>query len=314
MTKTSSDGFINSLRTVNWKWVLERCAAVLAVVVVFMLSAFCPLNRYTFNLILFHPMKYPGGLYDTREVAGCKKEDVFFKASDGNQIHAWFLRQPKARLTVLLSHGNGGNLTWRMDLIEMLLKSGVSVFAYDYEGYGRSEGQAGVESACDDARCAYNYLVKEKKIDPNTIVLAGESLGTGITSNLASKVSCAGVILQCPFMSLRHRAVELLAIEQLYPKAFYPENALDEGDVFSKKHSPLLVVAGTIDQMLPVHHADDLVAMSLEPKTYIRVEGAGHTGDPALVNSKIYQGGLKKFFADIDKSLVAKRATCLIKN
>ena len=307
MTKTSFDGFIHSLQTMKWKWVFERCAGVVAVFTVLIVSVFCPLNRYLFNFFLFHPVMYPYGLYNTKEVAGCKKEDVFIKASDGNQIHAWYIQQPKARLTVLLSHGIGLNLTYRMDIVEMLLKSGASVLAYDYEGYGRSEGQVGVETACDDAHCAYNYLVKEKKIDPSTIVLAGESLGTGITSNLASKVSCAGVILQCPFMSLRHRAVELFAIEQLYPKAFYPENALDEGDVFSKKHPPLLVVAGTVDHMLPVHHADDLVAMSLEPKTYIRIEGAGHTGDPVLVNSKAYQSGLKTFLAAIDKSLVAKQ-------
>jgi pimeloyl-ACP methyl ester carboxylesterase len=288
----------NWLSSFKWKWFLSRCLILSGVMAIAVWIFFSPLNRVLFNFILFHPEA--SGSYDVKELAGCKVKNVYFKASDGNKLHGWFIENPKARYTALLSHGNCGNLTGRTDLICLLLDSGVTIFAYDYEGYGRSEGQISMERACDDAQCAYKYLINAKKIDPDTIILCGESLGTGITGNLSSKVKSKGIILQCPFISLYQRATEILPIERLYPISTYPEGGLDNGSVFTKKHAPLLIIGGVTDRVIPIHHADELFNLALEPKTYIRIDGAGHSGDPKLVRSVEYIQGLKRFFTTID--------------
>ena len=260
-----------------------------------------PLNRSLLNGVLFGPVQYKAGAagWDCKSVYGIAPKDIYLTAGDGNKIHGWFLRNPKSTYTVLLSHGLAGNLTNGTDLMALFIKSGASVFAYDYEGYGRSEGSPSVDVCCNDARAAYNYLVTDQKIDPLKIVLFGESFGTGVTANLSRSAESAGIILQCPFLSLRHRAIELFAVEAIYPQSFYPENALDNGAVLASKHAPLLIIGGVDDPILPIKHADQLAAMALEPKSYIRIERAGHSGDPRLVNSPKYLAGLKTFFASI---------------
>ena len=268
--------------------------------VISLLTFFCPLNRALLNAMLFHPEAFPGEQFSGKQIAGVTIQEVHFPASDKKQVYAWYLPTPGAHFTVLLSHGNGGNLIIRADLIDKLVKAGLSVLAYDYEGYGKSEGQPSVDTACDDAKCAYDYLVHEQKIPADKIILFGESLGTGITGDLASKVKSGGVVLQCPFISLRQRAVELIPLENLYPQFFYPANALDNVAVFSKPHAPLLIVAGVLDHVLPIHHADELFRTALEPKYYVRMEGAGHTGDPALLTGE-YSKGLQAFIKSIDK-------------
>lgn len=257
-------------------------------------------------MFLFHP-ELANGSYSAKQIAGVDIQDVHFKASDKKTIYAWYLEPPGSHLTVLLSHGNGGNLVMRADLVATLVKAGVSVLAYDYEGYGKSEGEPSVDVACDDAKCAYDYLVHDRKIPADKIILFGESLGTGITGDLASKVKCGGVVLQCPFMSLRQRAVEILPIEHLYPQLCYPANALDNVAVFSKPHAPLLIIAGVLDHVLPIHHADDLFRMAVEPKVYVRIEGAGHTGDPALLTDE-YSRALQAFIKSIDKNTQSNTA------
>jgi fermentation-respiration switch protein FrsA (DUF1100 family) len=285
----------------NWKWFAKASSIAVAAAAAFLLIFFCPLNRSLLNFFLFHPENVATGGYKDKQIAGVDIQEVHFKASDNKTIYAWYLTPPESHLTVLLSHGNGGNLVMRADLIDKLVKAGLSVLAYDYEGYGKSEGEPSVDVACDDAKCAYEYLVNDRKIPADKIILFGESLGTGITGDLASKVKCGGVVLQCPFLSLRQRAVEFLPIEHLYPQFFYPANALDNGAVFSKPHAPLLIIAGVKDQVLPISHADALFKMSMEPKAYLRIEGAGHTGDPALF-AKGYMEALQCFIKSIDKN------------
>jgi fermentation-respiration switch protein FrsA (DUF1100 family) len=284
----------------NWKWFAKACVITTLTGVISLLAFFCPLNRALLNAMLFHPEAFPGQQYSGKQIAGVTIQEVHFTASDKKEVYAWYLPTPGAHLTVLLSHGNGGNLVLRADLIDKLIKAGLSVLAYDYEGYGKSEGEPSVDTACDDAKCAYDYLLHEQKIPADKIILFGESLGTGITGDLASKVKCGGVVLQCPFISLRQRAVELIPLENLYPQFFFPANALDNVAVFSKPHAPLLIVAGVLDQVLPVHHADELFRAALEPKSYMRIEGAGHTGDPALLTDE-YSKGLQAFIKSIDK-------------
>ncbi len=114
-------------------------------------------------------------------VSGCQKRDVYFTARNGNQLHGWLLSLPTAKRIFLVSHGNGGNIASRLTLAEALIKSGNSVFLYDYQGYGRSQGQPTVTNICDDAICAFDYLVKKEKFEPQSIIAYGESIGTGST-------------------------------------------------------------------------------------------------------------------------------------
>src|SRR4051812_21544055 len=97
-----------------------------------------PFGRPLYDMILFHPSVYPDGGYNIEVINGIKPEDVYFKVKDGSTLHGWWLNNPAAGPVVLISHGNGGNITHRAWLAKSLIQSGASVFMYDYRGYGRS--------------------------------------------------------------------------------------------------------------------------------------------------------------------------------
>src|SRR5438552_1444884 len=67
--------------------------------------------------------------------------DLQLAAADGTALHAWYSCPDGARATILLLHGNAGNLTHRVHLLDALLRLPAAVFLLDYRGYGRSAGQ-----------------------------------------------------------------------------------------------------------------------------------------------------------------------------
>jgi fermentation-respiration switch protein FrsA (DUF1100 family) len=264
-----------------------------------MVSLSPPIGAPLYNLVLFHPWKYPEGYYDRTVAAGIQAEDIYFNAPDGSKLHGWLYKWPDAHRIILFNHGNGGNITLRVGAAAMLLKTGNSVFMYDYEGYGRSEGQPSMNKICDDALAAYNLLTDSLHYAPNQIVLFGESLGTCVSGDLASHVKCAGVILECPLYSVLRRGNELLPVTRLYPDWMWPHNGLDNSHVFAAAHPPLLVIAGTKDNATPVAHADDLYAIASQPKSYVRIEGARH-GDQVMMQSPEYHKQLRIFLSTLN--------------
>lgn len=285
-----------SFRSFKWKWFFKAAAVVtigLACCSYIVLSPF--VGEWLYNMVLFHPWKYPDGFYGIKSIKGVKPQDRYIETRSHGKIHAWYFPVANARYTVLLSHGNGGNLTLVADNIEMFLDHDLSVLAYDYEGYGRSAGAPSLSRVFESTLAAYRYLTDELKIPAGKIILFGESFGTAVSGDLASKAPCGAIILQCPLASVRRRGVEICDLAQIYPDFLWPESGFDNVRVFAHPHPPLLLIAGTKDQMIPVGHADELYKTAAEPKTYIEIEGAGHSHSATLMNSALYKKGLSDF-------------------
>ncbi len=139
-------------------------------------------------------------------------EDVHFKAGDGIGLHGWFFpadtNSPRANLVFLICHGNGGNISHRLDLCAVLLQTGANVFVFDYRGYGRSEGKPGEEGTYLDAQAAYHWLC-QKGFCGEHIIAFGESLGGGVASELALREKLGGIVLQSTFTSVPDIGAEL---------------------------------------------------------------------------------------------------------
>lgn len=227
-----------------------------------------------YNFLLFFPMTE--GFYDTKEVATVPKKDCYFLSPAGKKLHAWYFENPGASRTFLISHGNAGNLTHRTALIALLLGTGASVFIYDYEGYGRSEGAPSVNGACESGEAAFKYLAQNLHVDPQSIVLYGESLGTGITCQIAKKNSPAAVVLQSAFTSLPSVAAEKIFLFHLYPSWTYPVNTLDNLAYVRSKTAPLLIIHGMQDRVISEKNAEALLTAATNPKGIIRLNDTGH--------------------------------------
>jgi len=188
-------------------------------------------------------------------------------SANGKVVSALYLPQPSAKFTLLVSHGNAEDLGDDRPWLEDLRRSGFSVFAYDYQGYGTSQGKSTEKTAYDDENAAYDYLTITLKIPADRIIILGRSVGTGPAVHLAARRPVAALILQSPFLSA-FRVVTRIPILPFDKFSNYKE--------ISRVHCPLLIVHGTEDEVISIAHGQKLFALANEPKQFFAVQGAGH--------------------------------------
>lgn len=212
-------------------------------------------------------------------------EDVWMTTADGVKLHGWFFRaaQP-AKGTVLYSHGNGGNLTYVRGTTETLAKRGLDVFIYDYRGYGRSEGSRPSETELyADGDAAYDYLTKTRGVKPEQLVIYGLSLGTTVSTDLASRQPCRALVLEAPLSSASDMATATLPIipPQLH---WILSNRFESARKIANVKCAVLVTHGDKDEVIPVEQGRKVFAAANEPKKLIIVPGGNHW----LLNEKGY--------------------------
>ena len=134
--------------------------------------------------------------------------DIYVKNNKAT-IHGWLFQQRQQQQqsdkckTVLISHGNAGNISNRGKIIKLLYDIGVNVVIYDYQGYGKSTGHPSEDNFYSDGEKMVEYLITDLGVPMDDIILFGESIGCGVASYLAQKYSCPKVILLSGFSSIR---------------------------------------------------------------------------------------------------------------
>src|SRR5215813_1379118 len=136
------------------------------------------------QFFVFHPDPWQDK--DWRAASGLPLEDVWFSAADGTKLFGWYVEAQPDRPVILWCHGNAGNIINRLDNLRFLYQMGLSVFLFDYRGYGKSQNIRPTEQGLyEDASGAYDYLTRTRKIRPERVVLFGRSLGASVASDLA---------------------------------------------------------------------------------------------------------------------------------
>ena len=237
---------------------------------------------------VYFPMKFPEGFWELRGQVGA--EDVWLRTADGVKVHAWWVARPEARVATLFLHGNAGNLTHRAYRVAEWTAAGSAVLLVDYRGYGKSEGRPGEKGLYADAEAGYQWLVATGW-KPERIVVHGESLGTAVAVDLASRRKCAGVVLEAPFTSGSDMAGRVLPV--LGPLVF---RALDSRSKIGRVEPPLLVIHGDRDEVVPFEQGQRLFEAGGEPKWFWRVEGAGHNDLVERAGTR-YRERLREFYA-----------------
>ncbi len=253
-----------------------------------------------YNAIIFHPIPETDDLTDQihymEKFFHCSFQSVQFKAPDGESLSGWFLKVPGAKKTIMVSHGNGGCMKHRLALCPLLLQSGCSVFMYDYEGFGDSTGKPTVPHLCDDAVAAFDYLTANLDVRASDVILYGESIGTGVVSELSTKRKAGAVVLQSPFTSLHDAGRDLIFFLKLYPSWAFPAPGLSNLAIMKNAHPPLLILHGMKDDMLSYHHSEKIMQEASEPKSLVLLPHAGHV-DIYKVDVDLSMAALDKFIA-----------------
>ena len=238
----------------------------------------------------YYPLKYPSGFWELQKTLHA--EDVWLVTSDGVRLHAWFVMAPQASLVTLYFHGNAGNVTHRFQPIREITAAGSSVLMLDYRGYGKSRGSPSEHGLYADADAGYLYLM-DNGYSAVHIVLQGESLGTAVAVDLASRKECAGVVLEAAFTSGSDVANTVLPV--IGPLVF---RGFDSKSKIANIRAPLLFFHGDRDEIIPLKLGRRLFEAASEPKWFVEVPRAGHN-DLVETPGSTYRESLHEFYSHL---------------
>ena len=209
--------------------------------------------------LLYHPSE---NNYTGDEIQFEYKE-VFIEVDKDIKLKSWFLEKDlKKDKTILYFHGNAGDLTNRVHKLNELNKFNVNILIISWRGFSGNPGKPTEENLYNDARKSVLWL-NEAGVKNKNIILYGESLGTGVATELGQNNSFSGIVLESPFTSIADAA------KIYYP--YLPVNLLlkDRYDSIKKIKNikiPILIMHGKKDNIVPFFMGEKLYQMANEPK------------------------------------------------
>ncbi|XP_055803009.1 uncharacterized protein LOC129872156 [Solanum dulcamara] len=233
------------------------------------------------------------GKFSIPEVA--RRDGVDFlklRTRRGNEIVAVHVKHPKASATMLYSHGNAADLGQMFELfVELSLRLRVNLMGYDYSGYGQSSGKPSECNTYADIDAVYKCLKEQYGVKDEQLILYGQSVGSGPTVDLASRVpNLRAVVLHSPILS---------GVRVLYPvKRTYWFDIYKNIDKISAVNCPVLVIHGTADEVVDYSHGKQLWELCKEKYEPLWINGGGHCN---LELYPEYIKHLKKFVLGLGK-------------
>jgi len=218
----------------------------------------------------------------TFDLDGVQLRDTMVTVGDTVAVNAWHLTQPTARATVLFFGGNGFYLVQSGGYLRALTRPPANALLWDYRGYGRSDGEPGVEAFRQDALAMYDYLVDERGVAPERLVVWGHSLGTFLAAHVATEREVAGVVLENPATTVDDWVGHLIPwYVRLFLGVDVDPALRDESNVEAVRQmeAPLLIVGGEADNITDPEMARTLYRTAQsESKDLIVVEEGTHNG------------------------------------
>jgi len=219
----------------------------------------------------------------TPEELGLDFEKVTFKTSDGLFLNGWYIPAEKDQPTILFCHGNGGNMTHRLDSINVFYKMGLNCFIFDYRGYGASEGRPSEEGTYLDVAAAYGWLTRQKDTAPADIIIFGRSLGGSIAAQLAGRVKAKALVIESTFTSY----VDIGKTFYPYmPVRWFARFSYRTIDYIRQVFCPVMIIQSRNDEVVPFEFGLELYEAANEPKEFVEI--FGNHNDGFLVSSEIY--------------------------
>ena len=192
-----------------------------------------------------------------------KIEKVKITTSDNIDLLGWFHKKDLKNLkTIVYFHGNAGKLENRIYKLNYFKEMDVNFLIIAWRGFSGNNGKPSEKGLYEDGKSAIRWLKNLGLLDED-IIIYGESLGTGIATELAQNNNYAGLILETPFTSM------IEAAKNFYP--YIPVGLLLKDKYKNDKkilniNIPLLVMHGEADQIVPFWMGKKIYEMANQPK------------------------------------------------
>ena len=229
--------------------------------------------------------------------AGLDFEDVTFQASDGVSLHGWHIPAPDAVATLVWFHGNGGNISHRVDNIrELVRRLNVNVFIFDYRGYGRSEGSPDEQGTYLDGEAALEQALAHPDVDADRVVYFGRSLGCAVAAEMALRRPPLALICESGFTSIP--AMASSAYPFIPGLRFLVTTKYDALAKIRGVRAPVMIAHGDRDEIVPFAMGRELFAAAPDPKRFLAIPGAMHN-DTYHVGGPPYFEAMGLFLHDV---------------
>lgn len=261
----------------------RRILVLLGLVLVFVMFF-----RWFEHANVYHPTR----ALDARpEQLGRPFEEVRFKSSDGVDLHGWFFHSTPSSngtgVVILFCHGNGGNISHRLAYYEVLLETGAAVLTFDYRGYGLSEGRPSEAGTYQDALGAMDWLFN-RGFDSTNVIVFGESLGGGIASEVASRQTVGGLVLQSTFTSVPDVGAEIF---WWLPVRLLGSIQYDTHQKLPNIQVPVVIMHSRKDSLIRYTHAERNFEAANEPKWLVELQG---DHNDSLTDRAAFKSGVQR--------------------
>jgi fermentation-respiration switch protein FrsA (DUF1100 family) len=211
----------------------------------------------------------------TPQAYGLAYEAVTLPTADGEKLAAWWVPHERAEGTVLIFHGNAGNISHRIDYLTMFYRLGYSTLLIDYRGYGQSTGSPSEEGTYRDAEAAWQWLTGARGVPARDIVVLGESLGGAVAVWLAARVNPRALVVASCFTSVPDLGAQ---IYPFLPVRLISRFSYDSIATIKSVKAPVLIAHSREDDIIPFSHGRALFEAALEPKQFLEMRGGHNDG------------------------------------
>lgn len=228
------------------------------------------------NALIFPAPRFPEGDW---QPADFRYEDVHFESADGTALHGWYLEAARPRAHVVYYHGNGEHVAFAAPYLAALRNAlGISIFVFDYRGYGRSQGKASEQGVYRDAEAAVQWLAARAERRASALVHWGRSIGGVLAIDRAVAHQARGLIVENSFPSIRDVAAHLF---QWLPVRWLMRSRFPAGESIQAYHGPLLQSHAEQDTLVPLRLGERLyAACPSATKQFLRFPELGHNDPP----------------------------------
>jgi fermentation-respiration switch protein FrsA (DUF1100 family) len=211
----------------------------------------------------------------TPQSYGMRFEPLQIRTADDETLDAWWVPAEDARGVVLFFHGNAGNISHRLDYLQMFHRLRYSTLIVDYRGYGRSTGTPSEAGTYRDAEAAWDYLRHARLAQPRDVVIAGESLGGAVATWLAVKVGPRAVVLFSTFTSVNDLGAQ---VYWFLPVRLLSRIGYDNRENLKRIRAPVFIAHSRDDDIVPYAHGKRLFDAAGEPKAFLEMRGGHNDG------------------------------------
>lgn len=235
--------------------------------------------------------------------AGLTYEEVFFSTEDGLRLHGWLIPGQPDKPLLVFAHGNAGNISHRIGNLAQLHRLGLTLFIFDYRGYGRSEGVTTEQGTYADMRAALVWL-QDRGWDPSQMIYFGRSLGAAVALQLALEEPPGGLVMESAFTSIPRMGWRHYPVIYALLGWWALNTRYDNLSKIDKLSCPLLLFQGERDRIVPPKMARQLLARAPEPKHLHLIAEAGHN-DTHLIGGEPYWLAWLTFIAQVTAEATA---------